>query len=418
MMSTAEGRAAAHAAVDRYYVGYLSEALPVLDRAESELEATGASHPDVIRAEVIAHKIKGNAALYDLPELGALAKRLETTLKTRAPQSEIAPTLKAFAATIQYIIDHGTYPNDVEALTETPRAPVEYHEPVVIELTKPIIIAPTEDQSTFAGTVHTEPFAIEEAQAGERFENKSVLAVFANPWFEDFLGTYFGSGVDIQFRRSCAEAIQYLAGCAPDLIICESDLPDTPGISFMKFMRANGAASKVPFLIAFPDGSDFAEISEAIAAGASAIVDNKSNAMQIAELAEELLAAEASSVLIIDDDEPVRELLRNTFERAEFKVETAVDGMDALSRLGTRLPDLIILDRLMPRMNGEATLRELQASMNTGAVPVIVLTAMDNAGEASKWLMRGASEFIAKPFDPEEVLERARRLLKSNRRHF
>ena len=137
--------------------------------------------------------------------------------------------------------------------------------------------------------------------------------------------------------------------------------------------------------------------------------------MRLAEQMQELLADETRSVLIIDDDEPVRELLRNTFERGGFTVETAVDGMDALGRLGTKLPDLIILDRLMPRMNGEATLRELQASMNTGAVPVIVLTAMDNAGEASKWLMRGASEFIAKPFDPNEVLERARKLLKARK---
>jgi DNA-binding response OmpR family regulator len=241
---------------------------------------------------------------------------------------------------------------------------------------------------------------------------KSALIVFSDPWFEDFLKTFFGDTVDVQIRRSCAEAIQFLAANTPDIIVCESDLPDTPGTTLMQFMHANTGARKTPFIIAFPEGVDFFEVSEAIAAGASSIVTNKSDVMNLAQQMQDLLTTGTKSVLIIDDDEPVRELLRNTFESAEFRVETAVDGMDALGRLGPKLPDLIVLDRLMPRMNGEATLRELQASLNTGAVPVIVLTAMDNAGEASKWLMLGASEFIAKPFDPEEVLERARKLLK------
>ena len=167
----------------------------------------------------------------------------------------------------------------------------------------------------------------------------------------------------------------------------------------------------MPFLLAFPGNASFDEISEAIAAGAAAFVENKNDVQRLAEQMRELLVSECRTVLIIDDDEPVREMLRHAFEGVGYQVDTAIDGIEALLRIRTRKPDLIILDRLMPRMNGEATLRELQASMETGSVPVIMLTAMGNAGEASKWLMRGASEFIAKPFDPEEVLARARKLL-------
>ena len=394
-MSTAEKRAA-NVLVDRYYVGYLRDSLPVLVSAAKMLETQGVSHPDVIRAEVVAHKIKGNAALYDLPELGDLAKRLEKLLKTRAASQEIRPALSDFLCAVRQIIETGRRP--VSPAAEPCRvqpANLDAQTPRTVEVLPPRL-APVEARSAIAG--------------------KTALLVFSDPWFEEFLGTYFGESAEIVIRRNCAEAIQWLATNTPDVIACESDLPDTPGISFMKFMRANGAASRVPFLIAFPAGADFASISEAVGAGASAILDNKNDVMRLAEQVQDLLTADTRRVLIIDDDEPVRELLRNTFERAGFAVDTAVDGMDALGRLGTKLPDLIILDRLMPRMNGEATLRELQASVNTGAVPVIVLTAMDNAGEASKWLMRGASEFIAKPFDPDEVLERARKLLKARKR--
>ena len=386
-MTTANERAA-DGAVDRYYVGYLRDALPVLDSAENRLETQDTSHPDIIRAEVIAHKIKGNAALYDLPQLGELAKRLELALKSRAGFDEISVSLTEFNQAVRHIIQTGRF-QQTEDICDTP----EDVSPEV--LLQNLELAPSR---VFTG-----------------INNKSALVIFDNPWFEDFLNTYFRDGVEFNFRRSGAEAIQWLAANTPDIIICESDLPDVPGVTLMQFMRANGGAGKVPFIIAFPDNPDFTVVSEAIAAGAAAIVSNKSDAMQLAEQIQELLSAEVKRVLIIDDDEPVRDVLRNTFERADFKVETATDGMDALGRLGTKLPDLIILDRLMPRMNGEATLRELQASVNTGAVPVIVLTAMDNVGEASKWLMRGASEFIAKPFDPEEVLERARKLLNSKR---
>ena len=392
-MSTAEERAAS-TQVDRYYVGYLRESLPVLVSAEQQLEACNASHPDIIRAELVAHKIKGNAALYDLPELGDLAKELETVLKVRAPDHEIQQPLANFLNAVRHITETGQRPRLGKEAGKVLAEQALISTPQLVELISPV-----------SNTV-PEPSA---------FAGKSTLVVFADPWFEDFLGTYFGDGANFAFRQSCAEAIQWLASNTPDLIVCESDLPDTPGVSFMKFMRANGALSRVPFIIAFPEGSDFASISEAVAAGASAILDNKNDVMRLAEQMQELLASDTRRVLIIDDDEPVRELLRNTFERGGFTVETAVDGIDALGQLGTKLPDVIILDRLMPRMNGEATLRELQASINTGAVPVIVLTAMDNAGEASRWLMRGASEFIAKPFDPNEVLERARKLLKSRK---
>ena len=392
-MSTAEERAAS-TLVDRYYVGYLRDSLSVLVSAEQQIEASNASHPDVIRAEVVAHKIKGNAALYDLPELGELAEQLETVLKNRATLNEIHAALQVILDAVREITETGRRP--VFGASQPPNcAKDSTNSPApIIELVTPVS-KPAPQPSAFA--------------------NKSMLIVFEDPWFEDFLGTYFGSEANLVFRRSCAEAVQWLASNTPDLIVCESDLPDTPGVSFMKFMRANGALGRVPFLMAFPHGSEFSSISEAVAAGASAILDNKNDVMRLAEQMQELLASDTRRVLIIDDDEPVRELLRNTFERGGFTVETAVDGIDALSRLGTKLPDVIILDRLMPRMNGEATLRELQASINTGAVPVIVLTAMDNAGEASRWLMRGASEFIAKPFDPNEVLERARKLLKSRK---
>ena len=378
-MNTAERRSN-ELAVDRFYIGYLRDSLTEIERALKHLEDSSAPDASVVRAEVIAHKIKGNAALYDLPELGETAKELEAVLKFGAERSELQESLSEFADAIAEILG----PDELAAPRDEK-----------VEKTS-AIIAPIK--------------AFSPCNEG-LISNKGVLLVFENPWFVSSLSEYLGSGVSLETARSCAEAVRWLSKSSPDLIVCESDLPDTPGIEFMQFFRGARGNTHMPFLLAFPGNASFDEISEAIAAGAAAFVENKNDVQRLAEQMRELLVSECRTVLIIDDDEPVREMLRHAFEGVGYQVDTAIDGIEALLRIRTRKPDLIILDRLMPRMNGEATLRELQASMETGSVPVIMLTAMGNAGEASKWLMRGASEFIAKPFDPEEVLARARKLL-------
>ena len=386
-MSTAESRILDRS-VDRFYVGYLKDALSVIERALQALEAGDSSDPSIFRAEVVAHKIKGNAALYDVPTLGETAKQLESLLKTRGASGAIIESMNDFADAMSDIIDISRR-NEAGAELETVSEEV-----------------PEGPAAVRSGEVPIEPLPHSSGVAGRR-----ILLVFENPWFADSLSQYLGGAV-VHKSRSCGEAIHWLTKNVPDIIICESDLPDTPGIEFMEFMRGNKRFQKVPFLIAFPGNASFDEISEAIASGASAFIENVGNIQKLADQIQELLASDRQLVLIIDDDEPVRDMLQHTFEAAGYAVDTASDGIDALIKIRERNPDAIILDRIMPRMDGDATLRELQATVNLGAVPVIMLTAMDNVGEASKWLMRGASEFIAKPFDPEEVLARVSKLLK------
>lgn len=380
-MNTAEQRMSDRS-VDRFYIGYLEESLLVIERAMQALEAGESLDPSVFRAEVVAHKIKGNAALYDLPELGKISGNLEGLLKERAAASTIAEAMSGFMEAIGNIIDTG----DIQA--SIPPAPVSFQQEATAQaVSKPALHA---------------------------YAEKSILLVFENPWFAKALSDYL-NGAEVHLAHSCGEAISWLSKQVPDIIVCESDLPDTPGIEFMEFVRGNGRFQNLPFLLAFPGSASFDEISEAIAAGASAFVENSGNVQKLAESIHDIFSSENKLILIIDDDEPVRDLLKQTFETEGYAVDTAVDGIDALLKIKARQPSAIILDRNMPRMGGEATLRELQALASLGTVPIIVLTAMDNAGEASKWLMRGASEFIAKPFDPDEVLARVKRLMKTGR---
>lgn len=114
-------------------------------------------------------------------------------------------------------------------------------------------------------------------------------------------------------------------------------------------------------------------------------------------------------VLVIDDDAEVRELLRATLEPEGFRVREAASASEGLAALDGSPPDLVLVDVLMPEMDGWEVLQHVQRQHGR-AVPVVMFsgTVEEAAGEAER---RGASGFIGKPFDPAEVVEQACRIL-------
>lgn len=115
------------------------------------------------------------------------------------------------------------------------------------------------------------------------------------------------------------------------------------------------------------------------------------------------------TVLIVDDDQSVRDLLSMYFTKAEFRALTAADGEAALEAVRTQSPDLVILDIMMPGKDGYEVCREIQASYPT---PVIFLTAKDDEVEPIIGLELGADDYITKPFNAREVVARAKAVLR------
>jgi CheY-like chemotaxis protein len=116
-------------------------------------------------------------------------------------------------------------------------------------------------------------------------------------------------------------------------------------------------------------------------------------------------------VLIADDDPAIRDLLAYKFRLAGLRAITAADGDEALRKVEEHRPDLAILDRLMPRLDGVAVLQRLRARPETKNLPVIFLTAMRQERDILQGFRLGAADYVIKPFLPEEVLARGLRLL-------
>jgi two-component system response regulator MprA len=117
-------------------------------------------------------------------------------------------------------------------------------------------------------------------------------------------------------------------------------------------------------------------------------------------------------ILVVDDDPAVRESLRRSPQFNGYDVATADDGADALARIGAEQPDALVVDVMMPRLDGLETTRALRTAGND--VPILVLTARDAVSDRVDGLDAGADDYLTKPFALEELLARLRALL---RRH-
>lgn len=116
------------------------------------------------------------------------------------------------------------------------------------------------------------------------------------------------------------------------------------------------------------------------------------------------------TLLLADDDPAVTDNLVPFLERAGFRVLVASDGMEALEKVQSHRPDLIILDVLMPRLDGREVLRRVRGSNLW--TPTILLTQVGGATERALALEEGADDYLNKPFDPHELLARIRAVLR------
>jgi excisionase family DNA binding protein len=120
---------------------------------------------------------------------------------------------------------------------------------------------------------------------------------------------------------------------------------------------------------------------------------------------------EGPLVLIVDDDEKLREYVRVNLEAEGYEVREAGDADEALDALGERSPDLILLDVMMPQVDGWETLRRIQEHTGIGAIPVVMFSGKVDEQSAAEATQRGAQGFIGKPFDPRSLIESTKQQL-------
>ncbi len=123
----------------------------------------------------------------------------------------------------------------------------------------------------------------------------------------------------------------------------------------------------------------------------------------------------SARILIVDDDEIIRMIMRSELEAAGFDIQEAVDGVEACEKCGAALPDLIIADVMMPRMDGFALCRSLRADPKTKYVPILQATGLEDFESIEEAYESGATDFICKPLNWNILKHRVRYMLRSSR---
>ncbi len=215
-----------------------------------------------------------------------------------------------------------------------------------------------------------------------------------------------------------------------DLVLLDLLLPDGDGQQLLMELQEDAETAAIPIVVL--SGSDDAAIRlDAMNAGAAAFIEKPFEPQTLTDVIDELLSSGTSaalavvdtadgepspvdpptarSVVLAEDDELVTALISDRLARDGYEIRHHADGESALADALQSPPDLVILDVMMPKMNGFEVLGRLRDSDQTAAVPVIMLTGRGREEDVVHAFDLGATDYILKPFSPAELAVRVRR---------
>jgi two-component system phosphate regulon response regulator PhoB len=121
------------------------------------------------------------------------------------------------------------------------------------------------------------------------------------------------------------------------------------------------------------------------------------------------------SILLVEDDQALSVMLSFNLEKSGFKVRSAADGEEAISLVGEEIPDLMILDWMIPKLSGLEVCRIMRRKKESSLVPIIMLTARSEVDDRLRGLEVGADDYITKPFSPKELIARIKAVLRRSK---
>lgn len=369
------------------YMDYLASAQARFAEALNGLTQNRFSDDLRKPARMSAHKIAGNALMYGFAALGDLARDAEKFLMDDAELNAIHGQ-----AVLLKLLNHI---DDIRSQARTPEEP-EFESASFQR-------DPTHERWNDS-SFKTEDF-------GLTSHRSSVLLIHSDSWMRDLITNMLEPDTEVFGCEFAYEAMSAAVNNTPDLILVQQDLSDMSGIDVTRFIRNVEELAHTP-VVMIMSSDDPEDVVAAVQAGVTDCFDNDLEVLPIINHVKDLLKKTQYEVFIVDDDAAVRDLLKQRFENYGMRVQTANDGIEAIEYLRTNKPDLIILDRMMPRLEGGAVLYQIQQEVNLKSIPVMLVTAMTNRNDVITWLKRGATDYITKPFNPDEVVLRALRHLR------
>jgi DNA-binding response OmpR family regulator len=231
-------------------------------------------------------------------------------------------------------------------------------------------------------------------------------------------------GFAVSLASDGRSAIAALEEDPPDAVLLDLMLPDINGLEVLKFIRNHEKLAQLPVVVLSTSCAGI--LNMASQAGAtrclnksdctpSVLVKSLRDAIASAESAGvEAMPKVSAQVLLADDDRVIHRVLGFFLSQSGFAISSAFSGSQAIEMAEQNPPDVLVLDRMMPEVDGLAILRQWRAHPTLARIPVIMLTARASDEDRQTALAGGASDFLAKPFSPDELVAKISRLAHSH----
>ncbi|UCC43809.1 MAG: response regulator [Candidatus Zixiibacteriota bacterium] len=217
------------------------------------------------------------------------------------------------------------------------------------------------------------------------------------------------SGHDVICALSGKDAVSGLsADHAIDIIITDIALPVMTGFQLLSYLKADPQLSWIPVVLC-TDKTDAASVKKGIKLGAAEYITKPIDRSTLSNKVESALTRAPGAVLVVDDEELLRDLLRKALGRAGFRVRLAGSGAEALEILQSHRISIMLADIKMPQMSGIELLTEVKEKHPT--VPVLLMTGHGGDYSEDEMLEAGADGYIAKPFKNMEIISLVRSLV-------
>ncbi|MFC1926677.1 PAS domain S-box protein [Chloroflexota bacterium] len=238
-----------------------------------------------------------------------------------------------------------------------------------------------------------EPALKEERVATDLIAGKTVLVVDDEAHVRRFVRHELTSrGYNVIEASGGKEAIDLARKHHPDLITLDIIMPDIDGLDVTAVLKSDPAVADIPVLIF----SVVEEREKGFQLGANDYVTKPVNSDLLMSKIAQLISGGRKKILVTDDDEQLVKAIKFELDKRGFSVSVAYNGEEALQVMETNRPDLIVLDLLMPGMDGYEVIRLLKGKTDTADIPIVVLTGVEIDEGRVKALSLGATEYVTK----------------------
>jgi len=276
----------------------------------------------------------------------------------------------------------------------------------IFEIRLPVVLqARQPDQSSIGNTGSVRRSA--SSSSNESDNTKRILVVDDDPSIRELLSRYLAREGFIVFEADNGQkGIEFAEKEKPDVIILDVMMPGTDGWSVLEHLKSHASLASIPvIMLTMVD-----DRSRGYALGAMHFLNKPVDWSSLFRVINNTLGkkhARESAVLVVDDDSESRNLLRLSLEKEGWLVDEAINGKHAIEAIQNRTPSLILLDLMMPEMDGFEFVDEIKSKHNLADIPIIVLTAMEIDGEIRNKLRGQVQNILVKgAYDKDQLFRK------------